>query len=137
MDSENDILNVKAVQPSGIPATGQTVMYKPQNLVISDKRELYRCYMPFIKGGGLFMNFNEEITPLKIAPGQKILIVLSILDNKERVPISGKVAWISRGGIYRGFGVSLGEAPNTKSIKEQIEHAILDFSLRKEPTYTF
>lgn len=119
--------------------TVNTVQYRPQTVVINDKKELYRCYMPFVKGGGLFIPFNEEITPNKIAPGQKILVVLTILENKDKTPISGKVVWISRGGVHKGFGISFGEGANNsamKSLKDHIEASISEFTLKKEPTYT-
>lgn len=40
----------------------KTINYKVQNLTFKNKIDLYRSYMPFIKGGGLFMHFNNEIT---------------------------------------------------------------------------
>lgn len=112
-------------------------LYTPQTVVISDKRELYRSYMPFIKGGGLFIPFNEEITPAKIAPGQKILVVFSMLGSKDKVPISsGIVVWINRGGTHKGFGVRLGDDASMKSLRENIENNIAEFMVKKEFTYT-
>ncbi len=110
---------------------------KPQTIVITDKRELYRCYMPFIKGGGLFIPFNEDVTPSKISPGQKIFIVFSMLENKNKVPINGKVVWINRVGNIKGYGVAFGESAAMKSLKESIEANIADLMAKKELTYTF
>lgn len=109
---------------------------RPQTIVINDKRELYRSYMPFINGGGLFIQFNEEITPSKISPGQKIFIVFSMLENKQKIPIQGKVVWISKSGIVKGFGVSFGDSPPMKALKENIESNIVELSAKKEPTFT-
>lgn len=122
MDNKNDSLLVTT--------------FGPQIITIHDKKELYKCYMPFIKGGGLFLSFNEEITPELIVYGQKILILLSLFDSKEKIPISGIVVWISRGNPYKGFGISLGDEPSMKSLKENIESITLDYSIRKEATYT-
>lgn len=109
---------------------------KPQTVIINERRELYRCYMPFIKGGGLFIPFNEEINASKVQPGQKVFIVLSILDSKQKIPIHGKIVWISRGGPMKGYGVALGESPVMKSLKETIETHIAEIAAKKENTYT-
>lgn len=41
------------------------ISLRPQTLIINDKKELYKSYMPFIQNGGLFLPFNDEITPEK------------------------------------------------------------------------
>ena len=114
----------------------QTPRVKPQTITITDKRELYRCYMPFIKGGGLFIPFNEEVGPGQIFPGQTIFVVFSMLDIKMKTPFSGKVIWINRGGMQKGYGIALGNNPAAKALKENIELAIVDIAQKKEATYT-
>lgn len=109
---------------------------RPQTIVIQDRRELYKSYMPFIKGGGLFIQFNEELTAAKVFPGQKIFILFSFLESKNKVPIQGKVVWISRGGLVKGVGVAFGDTPPMKALKDNIESQVSDFMLKKEPTYT-
>lgn len=109
---------------------------KPQTITIMDKKELYRCYMPFIKGGGLFIPFNEEVGPNQITPGQTIFVIFSMLELKNKTPFSGKVAWINRAGLQKGYGISFIPTTQTKALKETIEVAILDFIQKKEPTYT-
>lgn len=109
---------------------------KPQTITIMDKRELYRCYMPFLKGGGLFIPFNDEVGPSQITPGQTIFVIFSMLDLKSKTPFSGKVAWISKSGMQKGYGICFIPTPQTKSLKETIEIAILDYTQKKEPTYT-
>lgn len=107
-----------------------------QNVNILDKKELYRSYMPFIKTGGLYIPFNNDITPHKISLGQNIFIILTLLDSSKKHPIPGKVVWIQRSGLYKGFGFAFGDTTPSKLLKEQIENLILDYSLRKEATYT-
>lgn len=116
--------------------TEATNTLRPQTITITDKKELYKSYMPFIQGGGLFVPFNEDITPNKIQPGQKILLIFSMLDNKQRIAIQGKVVWISKNGMNKGYGVALGDAPQMKALKESIEANIVEFMAKKEPTYT-
>ena len=112
------------------------IRVKPQSITITDKKELYRCYMPFIKNGGLFIPFNEEVGPNQVSPGQNILIIFSMLENRAKTPINGKVVWISKGGIQKGYGVTLGDSPPMKALKENIEISIVDMVRKKEPTYT-
>lgn len=108
---------------------------RPQTVVITDKRELYRCYMPFIAGGALFIPFNEDVTPNKISSGQKMFILLTVLDGKK-VPIQGKVCWINKSGLNKGYGVSFGDSAPMKALKEHIESNITDLMAKRDPTYT-
>ena len=117
--------------------TEASATLRPQTITINDKKELYRSYMPFIQGGALFIQFNDDITPDKIQPGQKILLIFSMLDNKQRIAIQGKVVWISKHGMNKGYGVALGDSPQMKSLKESIESNIADLMAKKEPTSTF
>ena len=118
------------------PTAAPQASLRPQTVVINDKRELYRCYMPFIVGGGLFIPFNEEITPNKITPGQKIFIVFSMLENKQKTPIQGKVVWVNKTGLTKGYGVAFGDSAPMKALKENIENHITDLMAKKEATYT-
>ena len=112
------------------------IRIKPQSITITDKKELYRCYMPFIKNGGLFIPFNDEVGPNQVFPGQNILIIFSMLENRAKTPINGKVVWISKGGPQKGYGVTLGDSPPMKALKENIEINIADMVRKKDATYT-
>lgn len=111
----------------------QAPSLKPQTVVIQDKRELYRCYLPFIKGGGIYLPFSDDVNINLVSPGQKVFIVFSMLDSKQKIPIHGKVVWICKG---KGYGVAFGDSAPMKALKENIENNILDLSAKKEPTYT-
>lgn len=118
------------------PPSSPVGSIRPQTVIISDKRELYRCYMPFITGGALFIPFNEEVTPNKVFLGQKMFIVFSMLENKQKIPIQGKVVWISKTGITKGYGVAFGDSAPMRALKENIENNITDLMAKREPTYT-
>jgi len=70
------------------------------NLSINDKDTLYRAYMPFVENGGLFI------------PTIKKYDLLSLMDDAERVPVAGKVVWITpvgaMGNRTAGIGVQFG-----------------------------
>jgi len=129
MDQNNILGNTTASQTGG----SNKLL---QNVSIIDKRELYRSYMPFIKHGGLFIPFNENITPQKISLGQNIFIILTLMDSTKKHPIPGKVVWIQRSGLVKGFGFSFGDTSPARILKEHIETLILDLTLKKETTYT-
>ena len=56
---------------------------------------------------------------------------------KQKIPINGKVVWINRSGMVKGYGVSFGESNAMKALKETIENQITDLMLKKEHNYTF
>ena len=63
------------------------------SLAIKDKGALYNAYMPFVKGGGLFVP-----TAKRYNLGDEVFILLSLMDEKDRLPVAGKVVWITPGG---------------------------------------
>lgn len=114
----------------------QTMRIRPQNITIDDKKDLYKCYLPFIKDGGIFIPFNDDVTAENIYPGMTILLLLTVIEPKNRVTISGKVVWIQKSGAVKGYGVSLGSSVPAKSLKDYIEMTVSDLAQKKEPTYT-
>lgn len=78
-------------------------------LSIKDKNALYSAYMPFLINGGLFIPTNR---PYEM--GQEVFLLLSLIDETEKLPIQGKVVWKTPAGSesYRssGIGVQFTEA---------------------------
>jgi Tfp pilus assembly protein PilZ len=74
------------------------------SIAIKDKQALYMSYMPFIKGGGLFVPTKKDY---KL--GDEMFLLVKIMDEIDPVHISGKVVWISPPGALgnkpRGVGV--------------------------------
>ena len=60
------------------------------SLAIKEKAALYAAYMPFLKNGGMFVPTTK---PYKI--GDEIYLILSLMDDPNKYPIAGKVAWIT------------------------------------------
>ena len=78
------------------------------SLTIRDKSALYASYMPFIKNGGLFI---PTAKPYNI--GDEVFLLLSLMDNKEKLPVAGRVVWITpphaQGNKTSGIGVQFRE----------------------------
>jgi type IV pilus assembly protein PilZ len=81
------------------------------SLTIRDKSSLYAAYMPFVKNGGLFIPTNKVY---KI--GDEVFMLLTLTDSKEKLPVAGRVVWITprgaQGGKTAGIGVQFSELDN-------------------------
>ncbi|MDK2778872.1 MAG: PilZ domain-containing protein [Pseudomonadota bacterium] len=74
------------------------------SLTIKDKSVLYAAYMPFIKDGGLFIPTNKQYQL-----GDEVFMLLKLMDEPEKIPVAGKVIWITpkgaQGNKVAGIGV--------------------------------
>ena len=52
---------------------------------IRDATALHSAYMSFLKNGGLFVPTQREM-----GLGQEVLLLLSLMDEAEKLPIAGK-----------------------------------------------
>jgi type IV pilus assembly protein PilZ len=90
------------------------------SLAIKDKGALYNAYMPFVKGGGLFVPTNKRYNL-----GDEVFILLSLMEEKDRLPVAGKVIWItppgSQGNRAAGIGVQFNETADGEAAKAKIE----------------
>ncbi len=78
------------------------------SLSIKDKASLYAAYMPFVKNGGLFIPTNKDY---KL--GDEVFMLLSLMDDGERLPVAGKIIWMTpkgaEGNRATGVGVQFSE----------------------------
>ncbi|HLE94648.1 MAG TPA: PilZ domain-containing protein [Sulfuricaulis sp.] len=78
------------------------------SLTIKDKNALYAAYMPFVKGGGIFVPSNRAY---KL--GEEIFMLLTLMDSKEKIPVAGHVIWITppgaQGSRTSGIGIQFSE----------------------------
>jgi type IV pilus assembly protein PilZ len=74
------------------------------SLTIRDKNALYAAYMPFIKNGGLFIP-TTKIYQL----GDEVFMLLTLMEESERIPVAGKIIWITPKGAegYRSTGIGV------------------------------
>lgn len=78
------------------------------NLKLSTQEELYSSYMPFVTNGGLFIPTRHSYLL-----GDEVFVLLQLIDEPEKIPITGKVVWITPKGAggsrKQGIGIQLGE----------------------------
>ncbi|HAF02005.1 MAG TPA: pilus assembly protein PilZ [Methylophilaceae bacterium] len=104
------------------------------SLAIKEKAALYAAYMPYIKGGGLFIPTNKNF---KI--GEEVFMLLSLIDDPTKFKVVGKVIWVSPAPVNnrpQGIGVQFNEKDGGIEVKNKIE-AILGGALKSNrPTHT-
>ena len=105
------------------------------SLAVKDKAGLYNAYMPFLKHGGIFVP-----TPKRYFLGDEVFLLLTLPESSERLPVAGKVAWVTpvgaQGNRPAGIGVQFGESAEGEAVKSRIE-ALLAGTLNAErPTHT-
>jgi len=78
------------------------------SLTIRDKAVLYAAHMPFLENGGLFVPTQKTYRI-----GDEVFILLSLMDEPEKIPIAGRVVWITppgaQGNRQAGIGVQFSE----------------------------
>ena len=79
------------------------------SLTIKDRAVLQAACMPFVRHGGLFVPANK-----KYELGEGVFILLALMDEPEKIPINGKVVWVTpkgaQGNRQAGIGVQFSEA---------------------------
>src|SRR5260221_11403087 len=89
-------------------------------LTIRSKAALYAAWMPLLRGGGIFLPSNRSH-----ALGEEVLILLSLLDDPNKIPLQGNVAWInpahSAGNRPPGSGVQLPDNQRRREVPRQEE----------------
>ncbi len=75
---------------------------------IKDKGALYASYMSFVKNGGLFLHTNKTYNL-----GDEVFILLTLLNDTEKMPVAARVVWITPKGAHgnrvAGIGVQFSE----------------------------
>jgi len=78
------------------------------SLTIKDKSVLYAAYMPFVKNGGLFIPTSKHYQL-----GDEVFMLLQLMDEPEKIPVAGKVVWVTpkgaQGNKVAGVGVQFND----------------------------
>lgn len=116
---------------AGIPgAAGRGIL----NISIKDKGALHAAYMPFLRSGGLFIATQN---PYKL--GDEVFMLLSLIDEPQKIAVSGRVVWITPkgavGGRPAGVGLEfIGESK--RDCANKIETLIAGLLQSDKPTHT-
>ena len=104
------------------------------SLNIKDKSALYAAYMPYVKNGGLFIP-----TAKKYTLGDEVFMLLSLMDDKDRLPVAGKIIWVTPQGAQNnksaGIGVQFSSQDNGTT-RNKIEGFLAGALQADRPTHT-
>lgn len=104
------------------------------SLVIKDRNALYTAYMPFLKGGGLFIPSNKSYRL-----GDEVFMLLTLIDSKEKIPVAGHVVWITPQDAPRGRAPGIGiqfSAKDADVARNKIEALLLGQLQSDRATHT-
>jgi len=105
------------------------------SLAVKDKAALYNAYMPFVKNGGIFVP-----TPKRYFLGDEVFLLLTLPDSSERLPVAGKVIWVTpmgaQGNRTAGIGVQLPDNSEGETIRNKIETQLAGTLGADKPTQT-
>ena len=104
------------------------------SLTIKDKGALYSAYMGYVKNGGLFIPTNKSY---KI--GDEVFMLLTLMEETEKLPVAGKVVWITPKGAQNnrpaGIGVQFSDQDNGAA-RNKIETYLAGAMTSDRPTHT-
>jgi type IV pilus assembly protein PilZ len=118
-------------------AAPDSLLHRPGvfTLVIRSKAALYAAWMPLLRGGGIFLPSNRAH-----ALGEEVLILLSLLDDPNKIPLQGNVAWInpahSAGNRPQGIGVQLQDSEVGRALRKKVEGLLAGALQSSRPTHT-
>ena len=104
------------------------------SLTIKDKNALYAAYMQFVKNGGLFIPTSKQYNL-----GDEVFMLLTLMDEAERLPVAGKIIWITpvgaEGNRAAGIGVQFSDQDGGAA-RNKIEGYLAGALQADRPTHT-
>ncbi|WP_281646941.1 PilZ domain-containing protein [Parendozoicomonas sp. Alg238-R29] len=103
------------------------------SVAIKDKAMLYAAYMPFLLGGGLFIPTNKSYNI-----GDEVFLRLTLIDEPGKLPVAGRVAWVTPGGAQgnRQPGIGLQFTDQDDLVRGKIETHLAGALKSERPTNT-
>ena len=102
-------------------------------VAIEDGTALRAAHMPFVVNGGLFIP-----TPRRYRLGEEVFVLLRLMDDPHRLPLAGRVVWITpagaSGGKPPGVGVQFGSHDDV--VRDRIAACLADSPEVIADTYT-
>ena len=130
--------NAAATAPGNEATTAIPPINRPSvlSLSIKERSALYSAYMPLLKNAGIFVPTNKSY---KL--GDEIYLILSLMDDPNKYPIAGKVAWITPANAQnsktQGIGVHFPDDESGKRVKHSIEELLGSALHSNRATHTF
>src|SRR5262245_65488719 len=87
------------------------------SLAIKDKAVLYAAYMPFVKNGGLFIPTKKEYEL-----GDEVFMLLNLMDEAEKIPVAGRVVWVTPKGAQGNRAAGIGGKFNDRQSGARQKH---------------
>ncbi|GGJ90536.1 PilZ domain-containing protein [Pseudomonas matsuisoli] len=103
------------------------------SLTIKDKSVLYAAYMPFVKGGGLFIPTSKNYRL-----GDEVFLLLNLMDEPDKIPVAAKVIWVTPKGAQgnRAAGIGVQFSDNDTNARDKIETYLAGALRSDRPTHT-
>jgi len=118
----------------GMSVKGNEMRQGILSLTIKDKNALYAAYMEYVDGGGLFIPTHKKYTL-----GEEVFMLLSLMGEAERIPVVGKIIWItpmgSEASRSNGVGVQF-NGEDSGVARNKIENYLAGTSETGRPTHT-
>ncbi|EGG94768.1 Type IV pilus biogenesis protein PilZ [gamma proteobacterium IMCC1989] len=112
-----------------IGGAGQGIL----SLSIKDVANLHAAYMPYVENGGLFIP-----TKKKYRMGDEVFVLLALIDEADKIPISGKVIWLTPSGAQgnRAAGIGVQFSEKEGNVVDIIEKYLVGILQSDRPTHT-
>jgi type IV pilus assembly protein PilZ len=121
-DTKDEFINTNTTKPGVL------------SLAIKEKAALFAAYMPYLKGGGLFIPTNKSF---KI--GEEVFMLLSLIDDPMKLKVVGEVVWVTpatQGNKPQGIGVQFSEKDGGQEARHKIETLLGSAMKSPRPTHT-
>lgn len=92
------------------------------SLIFKEKAALHAAYMPYLRGGGLFIPTDKAH-----GMGEPLSMLLSLIDEPIKLQVLGHVAWLSpanQGEKPQGVGVQFSDDEGGRAAREKIEQLL-------------
>jgi len=104
-------------------------------LALKDKNALYTAFLSFVKGGGIFVP-----TPKRYNLGDEVFVLMTLPESSERLPVAGKVVWITPAGAQgnrpAGIGVQFADSAEGEAARGKVEALLAGITNSDKPTGT-
>lgn len=105
------------------------------SLNINSKSALYAAFMPLLRHGGIFIP-----TTRNYSVGDEVFMLLSLMDDPAKLPVAGKVVWITppgaQNGRAQGIGVHFNNDESGQEARRKIEALLGGVMHSTRPTHT-